>query len=91
MRGLRTEMGKVLIIDTNEKFAREPAGSFREKGHDSYSAMSASEGLGLWGGGAWDVVFINDRMPDGDSLWLLPKFLECPKSPEVIIISDTGA
>ena len=48
------------------------------------------EGLMAVRSESFDVVFLGVRMPDGNGLDVLPKILETPSSPEVIIISDSG-
>ena len=48
------------------------------------------EGLQSVRKSAYDVVFLDLTLPDGNELQILPDILASPSSPEVIIVTGTG-
>ena len=58
-------------------------------GHNAEYVSTLKAGLNKVSSGAFDVVFLDVRMPDGNGLEILPRIREIPFPPEVIIM--TGA
>ncbi|MFO8058886.1 MAG: sigma-54 dependent transcriptional regulator [bacterium] len=81
-------MANVLIIDKNADYANLLCIKVAELGHKVSKSQTLSEGMQWFDSEEFDVVFINDRMPDGRGVDVLPRLLKRPQSPEVIIISD---
>ena len=59
-------------------------------GHHVATASSLRQGLLLAGSSAFDVVFLNAEMADGNALEASPAIIEAPSFPEVIIFTDAG-
>jgi len=83
-------MANVLIIDDNEVFCNMLCAGAKQMKHKVRCTHILREGLMAVRSESFDVVFLGVRMPDGNGLDVLPKILETPSSPEVIIISDSG-
>ena len=80
-------MANVLIIDDDEIFSEMLSDIVTRSGHSASRAMSIKEGLEKAFAGAFDVVFLDIHLPDGNGLDILPKIREAPSSPEIIIIT----
>jgi len=83
-------MGNVLIIDDDEKLIKNMSIFIREMGHDATYALTLKHGLEKAESEAFDAVFLNVLMPDGNGLDLLPKIKETHSQPEVIITTAAG-
>lgn len=83
-------MAKILVIDDDMMMCEVLGSMVQRLGHDAVYALSCKEGLNEALSKAYDVVFLDVRLPDGDGLDLLPKIREVPSEPEVIIISGAG-
>jgi two-component system NtrC family response regulator len=81
-------MANVLIIDKNADYADLLCVKVAELGHKVSKSQTLSEGMRWFESEEFDVVFVNDQMPDGRGIEAIPRFLERPQSPEVIIITD---
>ena len=82
-------MAKILIIDDDEGVCETLSGVVEQMGHNASSVSTLTHGLERISSGAFDVVFLDVRMPDGNGLDILPIIREIPFPPEVIIM--TGA
>ena len=83
-------MTKVLIVDDDKGMCYTLAGMVRQRGHDVTCAYTLKEGLEEVSSGEFDVVFLDVQLPDGSGLEQLPKIMETPSKPEVIIITGQG-
>ncbi len=83
-------MATVLIIDDDEKVCKLLSSVIGRLGHDVSSSHTIKQGLDAAQAGAFDVVFLDVLMPDGDGLDVLPLIREAPSSPEVIIMTSQG-
>src|SRR5208337_1364291 len=83
-------MARVLIIDDDQMFGEMLSEMVRTLGHESLCALTLAEGLQLATAGAFDVVFLDVRMPDGSGLEVLPQVRQTSSTPEVIIITGAG-
>ncbi len=84
-------MARILIIDDDEIFCRMICDELRFMGHEGIGALTLAEGLRLAAADAFDVVFLDVRLPDGNGLDILPVIRHTPSSPEVIILTGAGS
>lgn len=80
-------MGSILIVDDQEIFRVLLTGMVEELGYQAVSAETLFEGLQLVQHQAFDLVFLDVILPDGNGLDALPGFRSAPSRPEVIIIT----
>ncbi|MBU0514396.1 MAG: sigma-54 dependent transcriptional regulator [Proteobacteria bacterium] len=80
-------MARILINDDDLAICAVLARILRGMGHDVVQAHTAAEGLAAARGEAFDLVFLDVRMPDGSGLDVLPEIRQIPAPPEVIIIT----
>jgi two-component system NtrC family response regulator len=59
-------------------------------GHQTASTFTLKDGVSAAENGAFDVVLLDVRMPDGNGLDMLPRIQGASSSPEVIIITGLG-
>jgi two-component system, NtrC family, response regulator len=83
-------MSRILIIDTNESFTDTLSREIKHMGNVVFTTQTLSHGIDLATSTAFDVIFLNVQMPDGNGMDALPTFIETPSLPEVIIFTDTG-
>jgi len=83
-------VGKVLIIDDDLPI-REAMGRVVENlGHAAEEASTLREGLGKVRAGAYDVVLLDVRLPDGNGLDAIGELQSSRSRPEVIVITGWG-
>ncbi|MDM8541114.1 sigma-54 dependent transcriptional regulator [Desulfococcaceae bacterium HSG9] len=80
-------MGKILVIDDDEMICDTMLRVFQDMGHDVKYALTLAKGLKTAESQAFDVVFLDVRLPDGNGLERLPAIQAVPSKPEVIIIT----
>lgn len=83
-------MANVLIIDDDKLISDWIAGVVTRLGHRAVSTPRLQEGLGKAESEAFDVVFLDARMPEGSALENMPKFKTGLSSPEIIVITGLG-
>ena len=83
-------MANVLIIDDDTDVRGVIAQMVTSLGHEATQAWTLKEGLAMASSTAFDVVFLDVRLPDGNGLEALPELHGTPSSPEVIIITGFG-
>ncbi len=83
-------MARILIIDTEQAFIDSLKAEIRPTGHQVDASLTLGKGLRLARDHAYDVVFLNARMPDGSGMDGLSPILASPSHPEVIIFADDG-
>ena len=83
-------MANILIIDDDEMFGELLSDMVTDLGHHPVHVSTLQSGLQEAASGAYDVIFLDVRMPDGSGLDILPALREKPLSPEVIIITGAG-
>jgi two-component system NtrC family response regulator len=81
---------EILVVDDDQALCRMLIEHLRRSGHQADGANTLSEGLKLARSHAYDVVFLDVQMPDGNGLDYLPGFKDISSSPEVIIITGRG-
>ena len=83
-------MANILIIDDDRGLCQVLSKAVKKLGHTATSTFNLEEGLGKVVEEAYDVVFLDVMLPDGNGLDVLPRLVESSSSPEVIIITGTG-
>lgn len=83
-------MANVLVIDDDEMMCRSLCEMVRGGANEATYALTLQEGVFMATSGAFDAVFLDVCMPDGNGLELLPRILEVHEAPEVIIITGKG-
>lgn len=83
-------MPKVLIIDDDRVFCDMLSLRVKQMGLEVACALTLKEGLAEVVSTAFDIVFLDVRMPDGSGLEILPQVKATPSTPEVIIITGQG-
>lgn len=83
-------MARVLVIDDDDMVCEMIVAMVEEMGHEVECAGLLREAIEKSSRVAYDVVFLDIHMPDGNGLDLLPKMRELPDAPEVIIITGLG-
>ena len=83
-------MASILIIDDEKMICDMLSEMVIRIGHDVICAFSLKDGLEKAYSRAFDVVFLDVRLPDGNGLNVLSKIGQAPSLPEVIIITGQG-
>lgn len=83
-------MANVLIIDDDEAVCGMLSEMIRNIGHHATSTHTLENGLHESLRNAYDVVFLDVRLPDGNGLDGIPRLLETQPPPEVVIITGSG-
>lgn len=83
-------MARVLIIDDDEQLCRMLALKIGILGHQADYFLSLAQGLAAARAQAYDVAFLDVRLPDGSGLGGLSGLQESPGRPEVIIMTGAG-
>ncbi|MDJ0741612.1 MAG: sigma-54 dependent transcriptional regulator [Gammaproteobacteria bacterium] len=79
---------RVLIIEDDPALNQMLALHFEDQGFDVLSADHCAAGLALAGDNAVDLVLLDQQLPDGLGVELLPRLLDC--RPDAAIIMMTG-
>ncbi|MCE5250518.1 sigma-54 dependent transcriptional regulator [bacterium] len=80
----------ILIIDDDKAFCKMLSVKLKSSGYGTVSVQTIAEGLRTVTEGAFDVVYLDVNLPDGNGLDLLPRLRSIESSPEVIIITGAG-
>ena len=83
-------MGRVLIIDDDEMMCKAMSTLIKREGHDACYSATLQSGLEIAATEAFDIVFLDVLMPDGNGLELVSKIRETSSTPEVIIMTAAG-
>lgn len=83
-------MADILVVDDDQMLCRMLVEHLIRAGHNADGKNTLRGGLEQAQSGAYDVVFLDVQMPDGNGLEYLPRFKEVPSEPEVIIITGKG-
>ena len=83
-------MARVLIVDDDASIRHSLSRLVVRLGHEADGAATLREGVEKALEGAFDVIFLDVRMPDGSGLEALPRIQEAASLPEVIIITGYG-
>ena len=83
-------MSQVLIIDDDESTCTMLVKLVRNIDHLAEYSLTLKEGLQKTMSGAFDTVFLDVNMPDGNGLEALKEIRKMSTPPEVIIITGEG-
>ena len=83
-------MAQVLIIDDDKMLCDMMSRHLEYLGHKASYALTLDGGIKEASLGAFDVVFLDVRLPDGNGLNALPIIRKATSLPEVIIITGEG-
>lgn len=78
---------RVLIVDDDKMFCDMLSRKVRKIGHMVQGVSTLQEAFLLASREAFDVVYLDVHMPDGNGLAVIQRFRECPSAPEIIIIT----
>jgi two-component system, NtrC family, response regulator len=84
-------MARVLIIEDDPVVARILEQAVRALSHEPVAAATMGEGLRQAGAAAFDAMFLDLVLPDGNGLEALPSLRALPSRPEVIILTASGS
>ncbi|MFT5701085.1 MAG: two-component system NtrC family response regulator [Desulforhopalus sp.] len=90
MKVLRGKMAHVLLIDDDKMLCEMLTKKLSNLGHESVMAHNLAQGLRFAREFAFDLVFLDVRLPDGSGLEVLSEIKATSSSPEVIIITGEG-
>ena len=83
-------MAKILIVDDDEMMCETLGTLIERKGHSAKMAMTLGDALLKARHGAFDIIFLDVKMPDGNGLDILEKLEGFQSRPEVIIMTGYG-
>ena len=83
-------MAKILIIDDDEWFCRVVTETMAVDGNEIQCAYTIEEGLRLATSDAFDVVFLDVLLPDGNGLDRISEIRAVSSEPEIIILTGSG-
>lgn len=83
-------MANILIIDDDHLMCQSLSLVTMQKGHQATSAHTLTDGLAKNQTQAFDVIFLDVNMPDGNGLDCIQQLLSHSEAPEIIIITGLG-
>ncbi len=83
-------MAAILIVDDDTMLAKMLGTYLERAGHHATAAYTLQDGVAQARAGAFDLVFLDVQLPDGNGLDAIPYFFEAPSHPEVIIMTGAG-
>ena len=83
-------MARILVIDDDAYIRDILIDRARRLDHEAQGAATLQEGAALLEEVAYDLVFLDVRLPDGNGLEMLARLRQQPSAPEVIIITGDG-
>jgi two-component system, NtrC family, response regulator len=83
-------MADILIVDDEIQIARLMAEEFRYLGHRADVAPTIQDCRKQIAAHAYDVVFLDVCLPDGNGLDIVGEIIKSPANPEVIIMTGHG-
>ncbi len=81
---------KILIIDDDDLVCNSIANVAKALGYTTATALTLKDGLEVVRSDAYDVVFLDVYMPDGNGIEKLPEISQNIGRPEVIVITGYG-
>ena len=85
-----SNMPEILIIDCDDSYRDSLDESIERLGYNAAWVQNLSDGLERLSKRLFEVVLLQSRLPEGQSVDVLPRILEMPSAPEVIIFADSG-
>jgi len=83
-------MAHILIIDDEVLFAETVADKLTSLGHQAQCSPSLTEGILQADKGAFDVILLDVRLPDGNGLEAIHRLKAVESEPQIIIITGAG-
>ncbi|GAU07787.1 sigma-54-dependent transcriptional regulator [Desulfoplanes formicivorans] len=83
-------MSRILVIDDDIQVCETMHSLISRMQLTCENAQTLTQGLERLEAAAFDVVFLDVHLPDGDGLDALPTIKEAPSKPEVIILTGKG-
>lgn len=83
-------MARILIVDDNDAFVAAMEEVILYMGNEAVCLDTVEKAREAMHGQSFDVIFLNACMIDGKGFELLPRALEVPSHPEVILFTDCG-
>ena len=83
-------MAKILVLDDDVMFCELLSAALEDDGHEVDCAYSLASGMQLVSECAYDVVFLDVLLPDGNGLEKLSEIRDAASAPEVIILTGAG-
>jgi len=80
-------MSRILVVDDDRALARSLQIHLSSAGHEVRTAHTLSQGWSLFSEADDDIIFLDLKLPDGDSRSLLGRILEVRPGIPVIMIS----
>ena len=81
-------MARILIIEDDPGLSQMLSLHFEDQGADVQAADNCADGLALAGETAFDLVLLDQQLPDGEGIDLLPRLLD--RHPDTAVIMMTG-
>ena len=83
-------MASILVLDDDPLIQRLIMVTATEFGHEALAASTLAEGMALCRDRAFDIVFLDVLLPDGNGLDSIPTLRGRPRPPEIVIITGHG-
>ena len=83
-------MANILIIDDDPMVRDALTVQLKSLDHRPMVAEALADGLEMVSSGAFDLVFLDVVLPDGNGLEAIPTVRRAPSKPEIIIITGEG-
>lgn len=83
-------MYKILVIDDDENICHTLWRIAQREGHEAITVRTLAEGLALLDENAFDCVFLDVCLPDGNGLDAIPGIKASPSLPEIVILTGFG-
>ncbi len=83
-------MANILIVDDDLMLAEMLAGHLERAGHRPVIATTLAQGVEQAQTDAFDLIFLDVQLPDGNGLDAFPLFSEVVSQPEIIIMTGSG-
>jgi two-component system, NtrC family, response regulator len=83
-------MAKILVVDDDRMLCEMLTRKFRSMEHEVVFSLTLNEGTKAALEGAFDVIYLDVRLPDGNGLDALPTIRKAASVPEVVIMTGKG-
>ncbi len=83
-------MSNILLIDNDQTFFASVEETVARMGHRVAWMPNLANGFRVLASGPVDVVLLNSNLSDGKGIDALPRILDAPTAPEVILLTDAG-
>src|SRR5438874_12887470 len=87
----RTNMARILIVDDEPSMRRILASNLRQDKHEIFEASGVAEAGNILAREDFDVVFTDQKMPDGEGMAVLAAARESDDSVSVIFLTAVAS